>query len=137
MIIDTGSQTQFNKSLYSQYAKMLSDISHLLPCWAVTSLSAKGKIPLAKKVFDIVVFDEASQCDIASALPLLYRAKSAVIIGDPKQLSHITSLKKGQDQNLLEKNNLLGNFSNWSYSFESLFGLAHSVIENESLIETC
>ena len=64
----------------------------------------------------------------------MYRAKSAVIIGDPKQLSHITSLKKGQDQNLLEKNNLLGNFSNWSYSFESLFGLAHSVIENESLI---
>jgi hypothetical protein len=35
--------------------------------------------------FDLVVIDEASQCDIASALPLLYRAKRSVIIGDPQQ----------------------------------------------------
>lgn len=28
--------------------------------------------PFDPGVFDIVVFDEASQCDIASALPLLY-----------------------------------------------------------------
>jgi len=134
MIVDSGSETEFNKSLFSQYAKMLSEISHFLPCWAVTSLSAKGKIPFAPGIFDIVVFDEASQCDIASALPLLYRAKSAVIIGDPKQLSHITSLKKGQDQNLLEKNNLLENFSNWSYSFQSLFGISNSIVGNNEII---
>ena len=134
MIIDSGSETEFNKSIFSQYARMLSEISHYLPCWAVTSLSAKGKIPFSPGIFDIVVFDEASQCDIASALPLLYRAKSAVIIGDPKQLSHITSLKKGQDQNLLEKNGLLEKFSNWSYSFQSLFGLSNSLVSNNDII---
>ena len=56
----------------------------------------EGKIPLAPGIFDLVVFDEASQCDIASALPLLYRAKAAVVIGDYKQLTHITSLRKAK-----------------------------------------
>ena len=34
-----------------------------LPCWAVTSLSAKGRVPFQPGIFDLVVIDEASQCD--------------------------------------------------------------------------
>ena len=49
--------------------------SSKIPCWAITSLSAKGRIDFDAGIFDVVVFDEASQCDIASALHLLYRAK--------------------------------------------------------------
>jgi very-short-patch-repair endonuclease len=124
MIVQAGNEDEFNRSIYSKYMRMLSDISHLLPCWAVTSLSAKGRIPFAPGIFDLVIFDEASQCDIASALPLLYRAKAAVVIGDPKQLTHITSLKKNQDYKLLEKNKLEDDYINWAYSFNSLFNLA-------------
>ena len=83
----------------------------------------EGVFHLLQGNFDLVVFDEASQCDIASALPLLYRAKSAVIIGDPKQLSHISSLQKGQDQALLQRFELLDDFPHWAYSSESLFAL--------------
>lgn len=48
-----------------------SKVTELLACWAVTSLSARGRVPFEPGYFDLVVIDEASQCDIASALPLL------------------------------------------------------------------
>ncbi len=37
-------------------------------------------------LFDVVVFDEASQCRLEEALPVLLRARRVVIAGDPKQL---------------------------------------------------
>ena len=101
MVIDTrgGRPTA---SIWRQYYSLKEKVSHLLPCWAVTSLSTRGRLPFSAGYYDLVVFDEASQCDIASALPLLYRAKSAVIIGDPQQLTHISRIQKQQDQQLLD-----------------------------------
>ena len=120
--------------IYREYIDLANKVSHLLPVWAVTSLSAKGKIPFVPGYFDIVVFDEASQCDIASALPLLYRAKQAVIIGDPKQLSHISGIQKEQDKQLLEKFDLIPQFANWAFSYNSLFDLASGYINGDDVI---
>ena len=53
------------------------------PAWAVTNLSVGRLIPLAPGIFDLSVFDEASQCDIASAIPILFRSKRAAVVGDP------------------------------------------------------
>jgi superfamily I DNA and/or RNA helicase len=58
---------------------------------SVTNLSIKNAFPLDDELFDLLVIDEASQCDTASALPMIFRSKRAVIIGDPLQLRHITS----------------------------------------------
>ena len=45
-------------------------------------------------MFDLVVIDEASQCNIASALPLLVRGKRALTIGDPEAcLAHDNALR--------------------------------------------
>lgn len=134
MVIEAGDRGKLSTQAYRQYSSLMKEISHLLPCWAVTSLSARGRIPFEPGAFDIVVFDEASQCDIASALPLLYRAKSIVVIGDPKQLSHISSLKRGQDQNLLEKFDLLEEFPHWSYSHQSLFGLGATMVSGDDIV---
>lgn len=38
---------------------------------------------------DCVIIDEASQCDITTALPLLFLAKKIIVVGDSKQLSAI------------------------------------------------
>ncbi|WP_381795517.1 AAA domain-containing protein [Streptomyces niveus] len=57
--------------------------------WAVTSLSAR-RFPLGPALFDLVIVDEASQCAIPHVLPLLFRARRALVIGDPMQLTHIT-----------------------------------------------
>jgi len=134
MVIDAGTEGQLSRQAKSQYAAMLRQVSHLLPCWAVTSLSARGRIPFEPGVFDIVVFDEASQCDIASALPLLYRAKSVVVIGDPRQLGHISGLRKGHDQALLARHDLLTGYAHWAYTHQSLFGLAASQVSGEETL---
>lgn len=118
--------------LRKQFNQMQREMTRLLPCWAVTSLSAKGHIPFQAGVFDIVIIDEASQCDIASVIPLLYRAKRAVIIGDPKQLSHISSISKAQDVNLLQK--YCVGFE-WSYSANSLYSLASSIANPDEIIQ--
>lgn len=132
------SSTDVYKSLggkiYKEYIGLANKVAHLLPAWAVTSLSAKGKIPFVPGYFDIVIFDEASQCDIASALPLLYRAKQAVIIGDPKQLSHISGIQREQDKQLLEKFDLIPHFANWAFSYNSLFDLASGYINGNDII---
>jgi hypothetical protein len=69
----------------------------VLPLWAVTNLSLRRCIPLASGAFDLAVIDEASQCDIASAIPVLFRSKRAAIIGDRFQLSHTTRLPLERD----------------------------------------
>lgn len=52
---------------------------------------------------DYVIIDEASQCDILSALPLLYIAKKMIVVGDSKQLSAITDLQGAERIYSVEK----------------------------------
>ncbi|GAA3156559.1 hypothetical protein GCM10010521_50820 [Streptomyces rameus] len=66
--------------------------------WAVTSLSAR-RFPLGPALFDLVVIDEAGQCAIPHILPLLFRARRALVIGDPMQLTHIA--KTGPEREAL------------------------------------
>lgn len=115
-------------SLSQKISHLQRNLTLFLPCWSVTSLSAKGRIPLVPGFFDLVVIDEASQCDIASALPLLYRAKRAVIIGGPKQLEYITTIPGQLDYSLLER---YGIPSEWSYTSNSLYGLAAASVTPE------
>jgi superfamily I DNA and/or RNA helicase len=60
-------------------------------------------LPLQKELFDVIIIDEATQCDIASCLPSLQRAKKAVIAGDPNQLRHISFLSKAKQSEFLAK----------------------------------
>ena len=96
-----------------------------LPVWALTNLSARTNLPLHPGLFDLVVIDEASQCDAASALPLLVRAKRAMIIGDPKQLTHITTLSEERQKLIASSWGLAdGQAAAFSYRTESCYGLA-------------
>jgi very-short-patch-repair endonuclease len=115
--------------------QLFPQIRSILSCWAVTSLSARGRVPFAPNFFDVLVIDEASQCDIASALPLLYRARRVVVIGDPMQLRHVSTLSRQQDQQLLGKHGLVDDCSGWAYSARSLFDLADSLCRSEDVVE--
>lgn len=75
---------------------------------SVTSLSVKNAFPLKEELFDILVIDEASQCDVASALPLILRAKQIVIIGDPMQLRHISKVEPEEELAIKRHLNLSG-----------------------------
>jgi len=131
----TGPDAQRLHSSVKQRARALqSKVTELLSCWAVTSLSARGRIPMEAGYFDLVVIDEASQCDIASALPLLFRAKRSVIIGDPMQLKHISALTRARDSELQHKYGLVETRVGWMYSVSSLFDVAAGVVLPESII---
>lgn len=75
---------------------------------AVTSLSVKSAFPRKEGLFDLLVIDEASQCDIASALPLILRAKQVVVIGDPMQLRHISRVEPEEELAIKRHLNLSG-----------------------------
>ncbi|SEP82651.1 Superfamily I DNA and/or RNA helicase [Devosia sp. YR412] len=72
------------------------------PVWAMSTLSVPARIPLVPALFDYVIFDEASQCDIASALPLMARARHAIVVGDPMQLRFIPSLGNRTEHSLMD-----------------------------------
>ncbi|MCB1098062.1 MAG: DNA helicase, partial [Verrucomicrobiae bacterium] len=57
----------------------------LCPVW-MASADTVAQIFPRETVFDSVVFDEASQCRLEEALPVLLRARRVVIAGDPRQL---------------------------------------------------
>ena len=58
----------------------------LFPCWLLSPESVSTIFPLKKEMFDIILFDEASQVFIENTLPTIYRGKSIVVAGDSKQL---------------------------------------------------
>ena len=119
--------------LIGQFNALFPRVVEVLPCWGITSLSVRGRVPFVAGFFDLAVIDEASQCDIASALPLLYRAKRVAVIGDPMQLRHVTPLSEQQDAQLLDRHELLEH-AGWSYTERSLYDRASTVTEAESVI---
>ena len=128
------------KDAYAKLARSMdlafAQISKFVPAWSVTNLSARGRVPFSPAMFDLVVIDEASQCDIPSALPLLYRAKRAVIIGDPNQLQHITQLRPAKDLGLRSRHGLDGfQHAAFGYSNNSLFDVSQSVVQPGAVVE--
>src|SRR5680860_907289 len=60
-------------------------LTALRPCWVMSPLVVSQTLP-ARQVFDVVIFDEASQVTPADAIPALLRASQAVVAGDERQL---------------------------------------------------
>ncbi len=72
------------------------------PVWITTALSGQS-IPLKAGLFDLVVIDEATQCTLTNLLPLIYRCKRIVVIGDPEQLPAIGSIGLAAERGLADK----------------------------------
>lgn len=70
------------RKLISEFREELFD---LMPCWMASPESASALFPL-EEIFDLVIFDEASQCFAEQGLPAMCRGKQLVIAGDSKQL---------------------------------------------------
>ncbi len=69
----------------------------LKPCWAMSPLLVSRYLPALPGLFDLVVFDEASQVLVPDAVPSLLRGKQAVVAGDEKQLPPTTVFTKMLD----------------------------------------
>lgn len=96
------------------------------PCWCVTTYAVSGSLPMKPGLFDVAIIDEASQCDIASCFPILYRSKRAVIVGDDKQLPHLSFLEKAKEQSFLSQYEIPDKYQlMWRFRTNSMFDLAN------------
>jgi hypothetical protein len=57
----------------------------LCPIWMASPATVAQIFP-REPLFDVIIFDEASQCRLEEALPVLLRGRRVVVAGDPKQL---------------------------------------------------
>lgn len=73
-VIAVGEQTEGGDPLYD-----------LAPVWMASPETVAQIFP-RMPLFDVIVFDESSQCRLEEALPVLLRGRRVVIAGDPKQL---------------------------------------------------
>lgn len=73
-------------------------IQDLKPIWLMSPLSVSDTLPLDPELFDVVIFDEASQIPIEEAIPAIYRSHQAIIVGDEMQLPPTTFFAAGRSE---------------------------------------
>lgn len=78
-----------------------SDLLGAFPVVYSPHLAVAGIIPNEPELFDLLVLDDANLADIPSLLPVLYRAKRAVIIGDEQGPRPSSCLGANEDSRLL------------------------------------
>lgn len=116
------------------FRKAMPELMRHFLLWSVSNLSVSRSIPLAPASFELLIVDEASQCDIASVVPLLYRAKRATIVGDPNQLSHVTKLGRDTEMRLREQAGVADyRFERFTFAANSAYNLAASSGKRESV----
>ena len=85
-LVEHLSSVQTPRMSIRQFIGNASDaIMALKPCSLMSPMSVSQTLPL-RKLFDVVVIDEASQMKPEYALGAIARAKQAIIVGDPNQL---------------------------------------------------
>ncbi|QMS85407.1 AAA domain-containing protein [Candidatus Xianfuyuplasma coldseepsis] len=62
------------------------ELMNSIKIWMMTPETVSAILPLVYGMFDVVIFDEASQMYVEKGIPSIYRAKKVVIAGDTKQL---------------------------------------------------
>lgn len=71
------------RALMQQYGDLITQV---MPCVLVSPDSLSRFFPARAGLFDLVVFDEASQIRVADAVGAMGRARSVVVVGDSKQM---------------------------------------------------
>lgn len=75
-----------HKPVRQMAAEMGDAMSKLAPCMLMSPLSVAQFLPSDQPLFDLVIFDEASQISPWDAIGVMARGKQVVIAGDPRQM---------------------------------------------------
>ncbi len=81
-----------------QLIKEIPDVlTSLAPCLMMSPLSVAQYLPADQALFDVVIFDEASQITVWDAVGALARGKQVIIAGDPKQMPPTNFFARSED----------------------------------------
>ncbi len=65
-------------------------VAALRPIWLMSPTSVSDTLPLDDSLFDVVIYDEASQIPLEEAVPPMHRARQVIVVGDHMQLPPTT-----------------------------------------------
>lgn len=75
-----------HKPVRQMMEEMPDVITLLAPCLMMSPLSIAQFLPAGQALFDVVIFDEASQITVWDAVGSLARGRQVIVVGDPKQM---------------------------------------------------
>ena len=75
------------RKLFEEIPELLGTVA---PCMLMSPITVSQYLQPQNGLFDLVIFDEASQIPTAEAICSLARGKAAIVVGDPKQLPPTT-----------------------------------------------
>lgn len=114
-----------NKNIF--LAEMYRKLANKIGIFVTTNQSTYN-IPLQKWFFDYLIIDEASQNDLWSIIPLMYRCKNLIIIWDPNQLQNITQMREDKARRIFEQRikSVDANPSNYEIDFKQIYNFWNS-----------
>lgn len=99
MQLDAKRNSASIRTLFSKYGQQILNAT---PCVMASPASLATHIEPGALMFDLVVFDEASQVTVPQAMGAIGRAKAAVIVGDNKQMPPTNFFAANQDDDMAE-----------------------------------
>ncbi|MDZ7933506.1 MAG: AAA domain-containing protein [Emticicia sp.] len=102
------------------------ELFKLIPCWMASPESVSAMFEMKEGLFDLVIFDEASQCFAEYGIPAIFRGKQIVVAGDSKQLQPNDLYQVRYEEDLSEEEPIL--------EIDSLLDLAAQYLPQASLM---
>lgn len=100
---DNERALEFNK--WTAIDDNMKKLTEVFPIIFSTNISSI-KLGTPNFMFDLVVMDEAGQCNVATALLPIAKADSLLLVGDPNQLKPVIVLEEEVNNELMEKYNV-------------------------------
>ncbi len=135
LIAMLSAKTEYTQKNYSKKVDY-SLVLDALPLWFGSLRNLHRLLPLQHELFDLVIFDEATQCNMASCLPALQRAKRAVVVGDTKQIGHMSFVSFEEQRKLFEHYKLESSALSHDYRTKSLIHYALDAIGSAHQLNT-
>ncbi len=86
-----------SKTIRELIGSMPTSFGKLAPCLLMSPLSIAQYLPPNQAIFDVVIFDEASQITTWDAIGAIARGRQTIIVGDPKQLPPTNFFGRAED----------------------------------------
>ncbi len=117
-----------------RFVREFADVGLLdvMPCWLLSPETMAVLFP-REPLFDLVIFDEASQCTVEAGLPVMVRARRVVIAGDEKQMPPSSYFELGASSTDDEDRSAEELAVRDAFAAESLLALARARCPNAGL----
>ncbi len=119
-------------SKYLTETANVKKLQEIFPIIITTCISAH-RLGKPGPMFDMVIMDEASQCNTAVSLVPILRGESLMLVGDPQQLNPVILLEEAPNRKLRKKYNVAEEYDYCKNSIYKTF-LACDAVSDEVLL---